>query len=317
MYLCYLDESGVPEQGNSTHYVLVGLAIPIWQWRNCDDQIQEIKWKYSLGDAEMHVAWMLRKYLEQSKIPDFERMDYARRRYEVNALRAAELYRLQRVGTTRKLYHQTRKNFNKTDAYVHLTYDQRKAFVKEVAQRLGRWAFVRLFAECVDKVYFDPSRREIDEQAFEQIVTRFERYLQNVQKRERGNSREDRGLLIHDNNETVALKHTRTMRRFHERGTLYSKIDHIYETPLFVDSQLTSMVQLADLCGYALRRYLENGEEDLFDCVYPRGDRNLDVVVGVRHYTHKRCVCKICEGHRRESTFLNPQPEDFEPPATH
>ena len=185
---------------------------------------------------------------------------------------------------------------------------------------LAAWApggFARLFAECVDKIYFDPMRGKIDEQAFEQVVSRFDRYLQNVQKRERGYYREDRGLLIHDNNETVAKKHTQTMRRFHRQGTLYSKMSHIYETPLFVDSQLTSMVQLSDLCSYALRRYLENAENELFDLVFQRADRNLDVVVGVRHYAPFSCNCKICEGHRRASAFLNPQPEDFDPPATH
>ena len=63
------------------------------------------------------------------------------------------------------------------------------------------------------------------------------------------------------------------------------KIQNIIETPLFVDSSLTSMIQMADLCGYALRRYLENNETILFDEVFKRADRRAQTVVGVRHFS--------------------------------
>lgn len=298
MYLCYLDESGTPEPGNTSHYVLVGLAIPIWQWRNCDDQVYSIKRKYELQDAEMHVAWMMRKYLEQSLITDFEKLDYDARRREVGVLRRAELYRLQR-GRNNKLYHQTKKNFKLTDPYIHLTLAERKDFVRDVAHRLSGWQFARLFAEVVDKVLFDTALGKVDEQAFEQVVSRFERYLSNIAVR---GTTEGRGLLIHDNNPTVSKKHTKTMKRFHRRGTLWTTVNHIYETPMFVDSQLTSMVQLADLCSYAIRRYVENSEEELFDLIFQRADRYYDVVVGARHYRHNTptgCACKICAGHTR------------------
>lgn len=66
---------------------------------------------------------------------------------------------------------------------------------------------------------------------------------------------------------------------------------------MFVDSQLTNMVQLADLCAYALRRYLENGETELFDLVFQRADRVGETVVGVRHFTEDECLCKICASH--------------------
>ena len=42
---------------------------------------------------------------------------------------------------------------------------------------------------------------------------------------------------------------------------------------MFVDSQMTSMVQLADLCAYAIRRYLENPETQPLD-----SDRDLQEV---------------------------------------
>lgn len=42
------------------------------------------------------------------------------------------------------------------------------------------------------------------------------------------------------------------MKRFHNNGTLWAKVKNIIETPLFVDSELASMVQIADLCSYSI-----------------------------------------------------------------
>ena len=61
------------------------------------------------------------------------------------------------------------------------------------------------------------------------------------------------------------------MKRFHQQGTLWTEIKHIIETPLFVDSQLTSLVQIADPCAYSLRRYLENSETELLGACISTG----------------------------------------------
>jgi hypothetical protein len=62
--------------------------------------------------------------------------------------------------------------------------------------------------------------------------------------------------------------------------------------------QVTRMVQVADLCAYALRRYLENKEEELFILVFHRADRVGKRVLGVRHFTDDNCPCHICETHK-------------------
>ena len=238
---------------------------------------------------------MLRKYLEQDRIPNFSSLDCKQRRYQVQQQRTNELLRLQR-GSNNKHYKQTKKNYAKTSAYVHLTYDERKSFIEEVARCVAGWGFARLFAECVDKVHFDPSKNyySLDEQAFAQVVSRFEQYLENIGSP--GNR--SFGLLIHDNNETVARKHTQLMKTFHQKGTLWVDINNIIETPLFVDSELTSLVQIADLCSYSLRRYLENNESRLFNLIFQRADRKGSTVVGVRHFTTSSCCCDICTAHR-------------------
>lgn len=97
MYLCYIDESGTSAiPGNTSHFVLVGLSIPIWHWKDCERDIANIKRKYALEDAEIHTAWILRKYIEQVKIPGFKTFKYNQRRSKVSEYRRAELLRLQK-----------------------------------------------------------------------------------------------------------------------------------------------------------------------------------------------------------------------------
>jgi hypothetical protein len=299
MFLCYIDESGTPEvPGNTSHFVLAGLAIPIDKWKSCDMDISAIKKKYYLQGVEIHTGWMLREYPEQTKITNFEQLNKEQRIYEVDKIRNIKLLNLQRHGKPSQ-YKQTKKNFSKTKPYIHLTYVDRKQCILDITKRVSRWNFARLFAECIDKIHFDPVRvgHNVATQGFEQVVSRFEQYLQ-IQCKATGNR--FLGLVIHDNNETVSKKHTELMKEFHRSGTFWTTITQIIETPLFVDSQLTSMVQIADVCSYALRRYLENQEDELFSWIFQRADRKDRVVVGIRHFTGPECNCKICSYHRKK-----------------
>lgn len=324
MYLCYIDESGTASiPGNTSHYVLAGLSIPVWHWKDCEDEINTVKRKFALENNEIHVAWVLRSYREQDQISNFKDLDFDHRRYEVDKLRKTEILRLQN-SKNRALHLQTKKNYRKTNAYVHLTLDERKLLVEELAKKVSSWGFARLFAECIDKIHFNPAIAPIslDEQALEQVVSRFEHYLRLTESASSsstksggtpsgtpvfGTAQKPLGLLIHDNNPTVALRHTSLVKSFHRVGTFWTNLDHIIETPLFVNSELTSMVQNADLCSYSLRRYLENSESKLFDHVFKRAHRKASTAVGVRHFTSTLCSCKICSSHRIVSgPSLNP-----------
>ena len=46
-----MDESGTPDlRGNTSHFILVGLAIPVWHWKKCDHEIAQLKRKHCLDD---------------------------------------------------------------------------------------------------------------------------------------------------------------------------------------------------------------------------------------------------------------------------
>jgi len=299
MYICYIDESGTSSlSSNTSHFVLAGIAVPISQWKNSEKKIQKIKRKFLIEKAEIHTAWILRRCKQQEDINNFDSLSYSDRKDEVNKLRRAHLIQLSQNPRKSKQYHNYKKIYKQTEAYIHLTQSEREQFISEIAQLIGSFKKFRLFAECIDKIHYKPSiaPNTIDEQAFEQVVSRFESYLQIYTKTSKI---KQYGLLVHDNNLTVSKKLTELMKVFHDAGTFWTKIKNIIETPLFVDSQLTSMIQIADLCAYALRRYIENSEDELFNEIIKIADEKNGKIVGVRHFTNSSCKCLICQHHKK------------------
>lgn len=129
MYFCYLDESGTPElQAQTSHFVLLGLAIPASAWHEKDQRLAAIKGKYGLADAEIHTGYIARRFPEQEHITGFETLDSIQRRLAVeverkNALiKAVALKSPQRLKSLKKLY-------AKTKDYVHLTFKQRQQLI--------------------------------------------------------------------------------------------------------------------------------------------------------------------------------------------
>lgn len=305
MYICYLDESGTVERTGATgHFVLVGLAVLAEAWKAKDEQIDAIKGKYGLTDCEIHTAWMLREYPEQKTIANFGAMDFEERRRQCLAARRLNIAR----SRTNKKQTELLKNYKKTQAYIHLTKDERVACLRELADLIGSWADARIFAEAQSKQHIGGAGDFGI--AFEQVVTRFNTCLRNI-----GGML---GLLVQDNNPTVAGRLTAQMRKFHREGTAWTKeIDRIVETPMFVDSELTSMVQMADLAAYAVRRFFDNGEEDLFDRIGPAFDRKGGRLVGVRHYTTRQhnCACRVCVEHGRRNYGATRAPTAAIPPG--
>jgi hypothetical protein len=311
MYFCYLDESGTPELGAQTsHFVLLGVAIPATAWYDKDARVDRIKAKYGIKNAELHTGYIARNLPEQNKIPDFAKMDAVKRRLAVQSVRDQELIKAAALRSTDKVK-ALKKLYAKTRDYIHLDQAQRTQLLREVADEVGNWTDIRLFADALDKTKVAPNTVVFDF-AFEQVVARFHTFLvtrESIRQKylathasNRTKGADNYGLLIEDNNETHSKRLTEMMRRFHSGGTWWTHIHRIIETPLFVDSSLTSMVQVADLCAYATRRFFENGETDLFDRIFSRFDRRGSKVVGIRHYTGANpCTCKVCLAHGRRT----------------
>lgn len=142
VYFCYIDESGTPQiPGNTSHYVLCGISIPVKYWKKCDRQINKIKTKYALNEAEIHTGWIKRTYFEQSKIDGFDKMNYSERRSAVLSARTAEIYRVKKTGNSKALK-QLKKNYENTNSYIHLTFSERMDFLRH-----GKVVGVRHFSK--------------------------------------------------------------------------------------------------------------------------------------------------------------------------
>jgi hypothetical protein len=294
MYFLYLDESGTE---NTSHFVLAGIAIQAMTWSEKTSKISQIKKKFRLSGKELHAGWMMRRYVEQEKIDRFEELDDNQRIKAVIEQRKATLLHIATHGTTAKLK-TVKTNFKKTFHYVHLTQKERTSCLQEMADLIGSWSDCRLFAEAVDRKNYTV-KEPIFDFAFRYLAGRYDAFLKNFS---RSPDFDYHGLLIQDNNDKMASQLTELTKKFHKSGTLWNPETRIIETPLFVSSELTSMIQLADLIAYATRRFFENGETDLFDRFYPRFDRlpRGGPVVGIRHFTGSfECHCKVCMDHNQ------------------
>lgn len=294
MHILYVDESGVEQIGvPPPHFVLLGLAIPAADWKSLDTSLGNLKATYQLRDQEIHAAWMHRRYSEQESIPGYEKLDPADLRLAAEEAIRKRAGKLGVLGKKQKVK-AYRREARAISPYLHLTREQRLKCLEDLAKEVASWNEVRIFADAINKDDFVPGRSTPYEMAFEQVLTRFQSFL--TYKR-------SSGIVVHDHNDTAAPRLTRLARKFHDEGTFYRQITNIVETPLFVDSSLTSMIQIADLCAFALRRQLENQEDRLWDIIEARVDRRGSTHVGVRHYTARRpCACRICEAHGRNAS---------------
>jgi hypothetical protein len=72
VYIAYLDESGVVEKdANTSHFVLVAVAIPAPTWKAKDACLSAVKQKHRLTDEEVHTAFLMGRYPEQERIKGF------------------------------------------------------------------------------------------------------------------------------------------------------------------------------------------------------------------------------------------------------
>ena len=290
LYVLYVDESGVSVRhpSQTSHYALAGVAVDASTWVQKRDQIEAIRQRFGFPGSEIHVAWLLRPYVEQVAIPNFETLSARARRGRVARMRA-EKVRVLRASGQAKAARDLERFHKKSAAYAHLLLAERIEVARAVADMVGSWTDTVLFGEVADKSIATPFRP--DESAFEQVLTRFEAFLA------RQNSL---GVVAYDQNDAVVDRFTSLMARFQVTGGIWRRLRQIAGHPFFVPSHMSDMLQVADVVAYGLRRYCERGERDLLDRYIGRFDRLGSDLVGLRHYRGgRRCTCIICREPRR------------------
>lgn len=122
---------------------------------------------------------------------------------------------------------------------------------------------------------------------------------------------ERKGLLVMDAEPSRETAYRNMLESFRNAGHEWGHLKHVIEAPFFVDSAGSVAIQVADLCAYAVRRYIEFGvprgpnsnEERNFKRIFTRFDRSSGKLHGLRHYCNKgTCACMVCieRGHSGE-----------------
>jgi hypothetical protein len=129
------------------------------------------------------------------------------------------------------------------------------------------------------------------ELAFEQLCSRFDLYLSRL----RQDGDRQRGLVILDESahETTLQAMARDFRTL---GTKWGVIRNLADSPLFLDSRASRVVQLADHVAYAVFRRYEVGDTQYFDIIAHKFDTADGVVHGLVHHQKEnpKCMCLAC-----------------------
>jgi len=133
----------------------------------------------------------------------------------------------------------------------------------------------RLFASVIRKSVVSP--RDPVEVAFEQLASRFDKYL--IRLHRRGDTH--RGIIIFDKS-TYETTIQSLATDFRTIGYTWGVIRNFSEVPLFLDSKASRLIQLADLIAYAIFRYFEKDDQRFFPIIESR----FDAEGGVMHGLH-------------------------------
>ena len=140
----------------------------------------------------------------------------------------------------------------------------------------------------------------------EEMAGHFDAYLNSLEIADKKQEK-IRGLMIFDQS-----RHEKTvqalMAQFRTTGASFGKVKHLAEIPLFTDSKITRMLQLADFVAYAIYRRYQSSDTQFFDMILPRFCESGGILHGLVHLNlnYEQCYCPACYSRRRSQTVTLP-----------
>lgn len=131
--------------------------------------------------------------------------------------------------------------------------------------------------------------------AFEDLCKRFDLFLGRLKAA--GDTQ--RGMIILDKT-TRETSLQKLSREFRKVGTQWGSLKNIADTPFFVDSRASRLVQIADHIAYSVFRRYNAGDAQYFDIIAHRFDAVDSVIHGLVHKHAERhaCTCPACLSRR-------------------
>ena len=133
----------------------------------------------------------------------------------------------------------------------------------------------------------DPVRRTCEE-----LAGRFDAYLE---RRTLAHNEKQLGLLVFDQSHHAKTLHA-LLQEFRTAGARFGRIKHLAEAPMFADSRLTRVLQIADFVSYALFRRYERGDSSFLDMIIHKFDQADGKLHGLVHLIadYQNCYCPAC-----------------------
>ena len=183
----------------------------------------------------------------------------------------------------------------RTDPWRSVARPRRVEMMQEALGVLATAArSAKAFGVVVNKQSISP--RDPVEYAFEEICNRFNLFLmRNFQSRGGRDEDKQRGLVVMDESQYEQPLQA-LARDFRINGTRWGNLRNMAEVPLFVDSEASRLVQLADLLAFALWRRYEHNDLTFFDPIVSRFDADGGVIHGLVHRKSatETCYCPAC-----------------------
>jgi hypothetical protein len=182
----------------------------------------------------------------------------------------------------------------RTAPWNSMSREDAQGVIKAVLQVLARsYDSARVFACAVHKASY-PGRDPV-ELAFEDLCSRFDIYLSRL----RAAGDRQQGLLILDKSTYETTLQT-LARNFQTLGTQWGVIRNLADTPFFVDSRASKLVQLADHVAYAVFRRYNARDTQYFDIFASKFDATDGVIHGLAHKQtiEPVCMCPACLSRR-------------------
>lgn len=133
------------------------------------------------------------------------------------------------------------------------------------------------------------------ERALEEIFMRFDEFLTRLHH----GGESHRALVVADESSYERLVQS-LVPRWKVSGTRGGRLHSFAEVPLYVDSQASRLVQVADFVAWATWHYYEHGHTEFFQRVHKRFDAAEGVQHGMTHLNrrHRYCSCQACASRR-------------------
>jgi hypothetical protein len=111
---------------------------------------------------------------------------------------------------------------------------------------------------------------DLEQYMFTQVISRFDKFLQRKYIK---NNKHSRGIAILDKSTSERTMQT-WARSYKTIGHQWGLLRNFSEVPLFLDSKMSRLIQLADLIAYSMFRHFERGDSRFYDIIKDCFDRS-------------------------------------------